>query len=135
MDADDLSVFVRGGGQNSAVVAADVQALKSCPVALNQEGIGAGGTDDGDSAWIGCSDGHIDSIDFDSIAGEWYLSMTVESSHSERLSVSVTHGYPSSYDGENACYQTAQAFLPAVQDVILAVVTHEDFERLVRGPE
>ncbi|MFN7961847.1 MAG: hypothetical protein U0002_11295 [Thermoanaerobaculia bacterium] len=70
--------------------------------------------------------GHLAEIDFSSVSGDWNIQLTVKSTNGKSLSVSEKYSYRTSYFGETACNQTAQALMPAVQDLI---------GRLVRGPE
>jgi len=58
--------------------------------------------------------------------------LTVTSSNGQSLSVSEEYKYASSYYGETACNQTAQALMPAVQNVVGKVVRHPNFPALLR---
>lgn len=75
--------------------------------------------------------GNLDSIDFSSNSGNWNLSLTVKSSNGKSMSVSESFAYTTSFYGETACNQTAQALMPAVQDLVGKVVRSQDFTRLV----
>jgi hypothetical protein len=70
--------------------------------------------------------GHLNKIDFSSVGGTWEISLTVRSSNGQSSTVTEHYAYTSSYFGETACNQTAQALMPAVQNLI---------GKLVRGPE
>jgi len=75
--------------------------------------------------------GNLDEIDFNSSTGMWSLAITVASSDGETLKVSEEYEYTTSFYGETACNQTAQALMPAVQNVITKLVQHEKFSSLV----
>lgn len=77
--------------------------------------------------------GNLDKIDFNSNSGNWDLSLTVSSSNGESLTISDQYKYSTSFYGETACNQTAQALMPAVQNVITKLVHHEGFGRLVNS--
>ncbi|MDH6149479.1 MULTISPECIES: hypothetical protein [Paraburkholderia] len=76
--------------------------------------------------------GRLDSIDFSSVSGAWNLGLTVSSSNGRSLSVAENYSYASSYYGETACNQTAQALMPAVQDLIAKVVHSPEFTTLLK---
>ena len=75
--------------------------------------------------------GNLDAIDFSSNSGNWHLALTVKSSNGKSMSVSETYSYTSSFYGETACNQTAQAFMPAVQNLVGKVVRSPEFVTLV----
>lgn len=75
--------------------------------------------------------GNLNAIDFSSTSGTWNLSLTVNSSNGKSMSVSEEYSYTSSFYGETACNQTAQAFMPAVQNLVGKVVQSPEFEKLV----
>lgn len=75
--------------------------------------------------------GNLDKLDFSSWEGIWTLSLTVTSSNGQSLSVDSVHDYDSSFVGEVACNQGAQAFVLAVQNLISNLVRHPDFKNLV----
>lgn len=77
--------------------------------------------------------GTLDSIDFSSASGSWDIVMTINSSNGESLSVSESYSFTSSFYGETACNQTAQALMPAIQNLIGKIVKNENFSKLVRG--
>ena len=76
--------------------------------------------------------GHLDDINFNSTTGDWNLALTIKSSNGQSISVTENHKYKTSFYGETACNQTAQALMPAVQDTINRVVTHKNFSNLLR---
>lgn len=75
--------------------------------------------------------GNLDAIDFSSSSGNWNLALTVRSSNGKSMSVSESYGYTSSFYGETACNQTAQAFMPAVQNLVGKVVRSPEFVAFV----
>lgn len=75
--------------------------------------------------------GNLDAIDFSSSSGNWNLALTVRSSNGKSMSVSERYGYTSSFYGETACNQTAQAFMPAVQNLVGKIVRSPEFVALV----
>ncbi len=75
--------------------------------------------------------GNLDAIDFSSNSGQWNLALTVKSSNGKVMSVSDAYAYTSSFYGETACNQTAQAFMPAVQNLVGKVVCSPQFKGFV----
>jgi hypothetical protein len=75
--------------------------------------------------------GNLDAIDFSSTNGTWNLSLTVNSTNGKSMSVSEEYSYTSSFYGETACNQTAQALMPAVQNLVGKVVRSPEFVDLV----
>ncbi|WP_148252194.1 hypothetical protein [Aidingimonas lacisalsi] len=74
--------------------------------------------------------GNLENIDFSSGGGTWDLALTVNSSNGESMSVSETYDYTTSFYGETACNQTAQALVPAVQNLVGKVVRSPAFAKL-----
>ncbi len=77
--------------------------------------------------------GTLDSIDFNSASGSWDIAVTINSSNGQSMSVTESYSYTSSFYGETACNQTAQALMPAVQNLIGKVVRNDKFSALVQG--
>lgn len=75
--------------------------------------------------------GNLDAIDFSSNNGSWNLALTVKTSNGKSMSVSESYAFTSSFYGETACNQTAQAFMPAVQNLVGKVVRAPEFMALV----
>ena len=75
--------------------------------------------------------GNLDRIDFSSAGGNWNLALTVISSNGKSMTVTEEFKYTSSWYGETACNQTAQALVPAVQNLIGKLVRSPDFTVLV----
>jgi len=77
--------------------------------------------------------GRLDAVDFSSFAGaSWTIGLTITSSNGQSLSVSEDYKYPSSFEGVTACNATAQALMPAVQNVIGKVIRHPNFPALLQ---
>lgn len=76
--------------------------------------------------------GNLNQIKPSSTSGTWDISLTVNSSNGNSLTVDEQFKFKSSFYGETACNQTAQALMPAVQNVITQVVTHQNFPSLVQ---
>ncbi|MDP5137837.1 hypothetical protein ORJ04_17935 [Rheinheimera baltica] len=77
--------------------------------------------------------GTLNSIDFSSASGSWDIAMTINSSNGQSISVSESYSFTSSFYGETACNQTAQALMPAVQNLIGKIVQNEGFSNLIKG--
>lgn len=75
--------------------------------------------------------GNLDAIDFSSSSGTWNLKLTVNSSNGNSLTVIENYPYKTSWYGETACNQTAQALMPAVQNLIGKVVSHNEFGKMI----
>jgi len=78
--------------------------------------------------------GVLDDVGFDSFAGAWALSLTVTSSNGQSLHVAEKYPFQTSFYGETACNQVAQAFMPGVQDLIAKLVRDPAFKALVGAP-
>lgn len=78
--------------------------------------------------------GHVDALDFSSgiTDSAWAIAVTLLSSNGKRLSVTERYVFTSSWYGETACNQTAQALMPAVQNVVEKIVQHPEFLGLLR---
>lgn len=75
--------------------------------------------------------GNLDAIDFSSNSGHWQIALTLKSSNGRSMTMNETYPYQTSFYGETACNQTAQAFMPAVQNVVGKAVRSADFVGLV----
>jgi hypothetical protein len=58
--------------------------------------------------------------------------MTISSSNGKGLSVGTHYSFAGNFVGEVACNQTAQALMPAVQNLIGKIITHPEFAALLR---
>jgi hypothetical protein len=78
--------------------------------------------------------GRLDAIDFSSglTDAAWDIALTISSSNGKSLSVDNHYSFAGNFVGEVACNQTAQALMPAVQDLIGKMITHPDFAALLR---
>ena len=80
--------------------------------------------------------GDITRIEFSSVtgltSGYWHISLDLESSNGETLSISNRYGFKSGFDAITACNATADALTPAVQDLIKEVVSHPKFGKLLQ---
>jgi hypothetical protein len=76
--------------------------------------------------------GQLNSMNFSSTSGNWEMSLTVNSSNGTSVTVNENYKYTTSYVGETACQQTAQAFMPAVQDLIGKLVRGPEFKTLIK---
>lgn len=63
----------------------------------------------------------------------WYLLLTISDTAGHSFAVSEDYDYQSSFVGETACNQTAQALMPAVQDLIKKIVSNPEFKGIVAG--
>jgi hypothetical protein len=75
--------------------------------------------------------GNLDVIDFSSNSGNWNLSLSIKSSNGSAMSATENYAFTSSFYGETACNQTAQAFMPAVQNLVGKIVRAPDFISLI----
>ena len=77
--------------------------------------------------------GNLNEISFSSMDGLWSLALTVTDNGGRSFSVREDYDYDSSFYGETACNQTAQALMPAVQNLIRKVVSHPAFQEMIIG--
>jgi hypothetical protein len=75
--------------------------------------------------------GNLDEIDFDSHEGKWNLALTITSSNGRLMVVKEDYSYTKSFGGNTACDQTAQALMPAVQNLVGKIVRSPDFIGLI----
>lgn len=76
--------------------------------------------------------GKLNALDFESMGGSWNLDVTFVSSNGKSISIKDSYSYESSIIADSACQQTAQAFMPAVQQMIKRLITHPDFKSLLQ---
>jgi len=76
--------------------------------------------------------GTVSGLDFSSTSGTWTVGLEIKSNNGRSVAVTNIYKYKSSFVGETACNQTAQAALGAIQDTIKRVVTHADFKALLK---
>lgn len=78
-------------------------------------------------------EGTIERLSFSSVTpANWDIAMRVSSNRSPGFSVSVKYNYNTSWDAWSACRNVADAFAPAVQELLRQVVNHPQFAQLVR---
>jgi len=79
--------------------------------------------------------GSIDRLNFSSSKGltngEWNIDLKITSSNGRSMYVSESFQFESAFNGDIACRRTAEAFLPAVQDLITKIVRDTEFRRLL----
>ena len=79
--------------------------------------------------------GTLDYIDFASgiyfTEASWDLVVTLRSSNGTHLSAREKYIFKASYMAESGCLNTAQALMPAVQNLVKKLGQHPDFARLV----
>jgi len=76
--------------------------------------------------------GNLDEIDFSSGSGTWNIALTVDSSNGQSISVREDYSFQTSFAGAVACNQTAQALMPAVQDLIASLIADPRFPDLIQ---
>jgi hypothetical protein len=78
-------------------------------------------------------EGQIQKMSFSSVSpANWEISMRVSSNKSPGYTVAVKYNYDTSFDAWSACKNVADAFAPAVQELLRQVVTNPQFNQLVK---
>jgi hypothetical protein len=77
---------------------------------------------------------NVDNITFSSHEGMWSLAVIVSDAAGNIFAVNEDYDFKSSYFGETACNQTAQAFMPAVQNLVVKIVSHPVFKIMLSQP-
>jgi hypothetical protein len=79
--------------------------------------------------------GRVTKMDFSSTrgvtGGEWTIALTLTSSNGATMSAAENYAFTSGFIAQTACKQTAEAFTPAVQNLIGKFVRSPEFARLV----
>jgi hypothetical protein len=77
--------------------------------------------------------GEIDHFDFNSMigSGNWQLGVTITSSNGKSLAVLDNYSFHSSFVGDAACHDVADAFEPAVQSLTEKLVSDPGFPALL----
>ncbi len=76
-------------------------------------------------------DGRLDALSFSSVSpASWEITMTVKSNVSPGYTVAVKYPFSTSFSAFAACKNVADAFGPAVQELLKQVVTHPKFASL-----
>lgn len=76
--------------------------------------------------------GKIEELDFNSNigAGKWVLSLTLKNNTDTEYKTTAIHEFSTNWVADKACQQVAQAFVPAVQKLILLTVNNPKFGTL-----
>jgi hypothetical protein len=78
-------------------------------------------------------DGRLEALSFSSVSpASWDITMSVKSNTSPGYTVSVKYPFETSWTAYSACKNVADAFGPAVQELLKQVVTHPQFEALAK---
>lgn len=77
--------------------------------------------------------GKLEHIDFNSFKGQWDIKLHVSSNKGISFTVEENYNYKTAFlfATKSVCDTTAQAFMPAVQNLIKSIVSHPDFKRIV----
>jgi hypothetical protein len=80
--------------------------------------------------------GTVTKLDFSSsrglTGGYWTIGLSLVSSNGQRLAASEHYEFESGFSAITACKQTAEAFMPAVQNLIGKIVRSSEFKALVQ---
>jgi hypothetical protein len=80
--------------------------------------------------------GTVNKLEFSSAraitGGSWDIDLTLSSSNGKTLHVAEHYEFESGYAAITACKQTAEAYFPAVQDLIAKAVRSSEFTALVK---
>lgn len=76
--------------------------------------------------------GRLEEIDFSSgiTDGKWQFTLMVSNARNESFTTKSTFGFSGSFVADKACQETAQAFAPAVQKLILDIVRDPKFKQI-----
>jgi hypothetical protein len=76
--------------------------------------------------------GKVENIDYQSNVGDgkWFISLTISSNKNSGYTVSSTYNFSTNWVADKACQQVAQAFVPAVQQLILKTFSDPRFKDL-----
>jgi hypothetical protein len=79
--------------------------------------------------------GAVEQLSFSSsrglTGGEWNIGLRVDSSNGKSVTVSEHYTFESGFVADTACKQTAEAYLPAVQNLIGKLINAPGFQALV----
>ena len=81
--------------------------------------------------------GSVEHLSFSSMqgvagtSGEWHIQLLINSSNGKSFLVSEHYEFESAFIADFGCKQTADAYLPAVQDLIGKLVTAAEFKLLL----
>ena len=80
--------------------------------------------------------GTIDRFNFSSSKGltngEWNIGLSLASSNGKSMYASESYQFESAFEGGTACRRTAEALLPAVQNLVSKVIRSNDFSLLLK---
>ena len=80
--------------------------------------------------------GSVNSLSFSSsrglTGGSWDIDLTLSSSNGKKLTASEHYEFESGFAGFTACKHTAEAYLPAVQNLIKKIVGMPEFKGMVQ---
>ena len=79
--------------------------------------------------------GHLEEMGFNSNigAGKWVMKVKVSSaSNPGGFTVQSTHEFSTNWVADKACQQVAQAFGPALQELIFKIVSHPQFKEVAK---
>lgn len=76
--------------------------------------------------------GKLEEIDFSSgiTDGKWLFTLTVSNARNESFTTKSIFGFSGSFVADKACQETAQAFAPAVQKLVLDIVRDPQFKKI-----
>lgn len=78
-------------------------------------------------------EGRIERLSFSSVSpANWEIAMRVSSNKSPGYTVAIKYNYDTSFDAWSACKNVADAFSPAVQELLRQVVANPQFSQLVK---
>lgn len=77
--------------------------------------------------------GSLDKLFFSSADGYWDIALTVRSSNGNSVSVTEHYKFAPAFSASNGCKRVADAYFPAVQNVIQKVINSPEFPALIRG--
>ena len=78
-------------------------------------------------------DGRLEALRLSSVSpASWNITMSVKSNYSAGYTVSVNYPFETSWTAYSACKNVADAFGPAVQELLKQVVTHPQFPTLAK---
>src|SRR4051794_1706781 len=75
--------------------------------------------------------GRLNEAMFSSVAGTWTLALTLTSNNGQSITEVETFSFTSSFAAVTACREAANAFMPAVQNLVVRLVRNPGFRRLV----
>jgi hypothetical protein len=80
--------------------------------------------------------GVVNKLEFSSTrgltGGSWDIDVTLSSSNGSKMSASEHYEFQSGFIADTACKQTAEAYMPMVQNLIKKIVHSPDFKNLVK---